>query len=204
MAALETLSPVTNDAASTIEISQPYIARFRVEGVAPFLFHRWSNEDVAIKGAAAKGSKTKKTDNIESYVFRADNGELAIPLENFRMACVTAAKFRQDPRSPRKSAMDLFKAGLAGVEELCCLGTDEWDYLDQRRVRVQSSAITRTRPAMKAGWSVSLGIIVLLPEYIGPQMLNETMQQAGRLQGVGDFRPTYGRFNVTSFEVQAA
>jgi hypothetical protein len=42
---------------------------------------------------------------------------------------------------------------------------------------------------------------VLLPEYISPSFLNETVQAAGRLVGVGDFRPTFGRFQVTKFKV---
>jgi hypothetical protein len=100
--------------------------------------------------------------------------------------------------------MDLFKAGVVVVDELCPLGTKDWDYLDARRVMVQRNGVTRTRPAMKAGWQVEVTFQVLLPEYIGPQMLNETIQAAGRLVGVGDFRPTYGRFAVVKFSVQQA
>ena len=42
---------------------------------------------------------------------------------------------------------------------------------------------------------------VLLPEYINPQMMNDTLQYAGRIVGVGDFRPSFGRFQVTAFDV---
>jgi hypothetical protein len=41
-----------------------------------------------------------------------------------------------------------------------------------------------------------------LPEYISPKDLNEVVAQAGRIVGVGDFRPTYGRFNIVKFEIQ--
>ena len=44
--------------------------------------------------------------------------------------------------------------------------------------------------------------MVNLPEYVSPSDLNEVIQSAGRLIGVGDFRPTYGRFQVVKFEVQ--
>jgi hypothetical protein len=33
------------------------------------------------KSAAAKGSRAKKTDNIETFVYRNDDGELCIPGE---------------------------------------------------------------------------------------------------------------------------
>jgi len=192
--------PVSNDAEITIREGQPFTALADVVGTSPFLFHRWSVEDVKAKGAAAKGSKAKKEDNLESYVYRY-GGKLAIPTEYFRMAIINAAKFRQDPRSPRKSAMDLFKAGIAGLEEYCSLNTEAWDYIDQRRVMIQRNGITRSRPAMNTGWKTSVMLQVLLPEYINPEMLNEVLQSAGRLIGVGDFRPTYGRFQVTGFSL---
>lgn len=195
------LAPVSNDGANEIKLGQPYTIIATVVGTAPILFHRWSVESVAEKAGAAKGSKAKKTDDVDSFVYRDSLGNLAIPSEYFRMAIINAAKFKQDPRSPRKSAMDLFKAGVSTVDDLCSLGTGKWDYLDQRRVGIQRSGVTRCRPAMHAGWSVEVMMQVLLPEYIDAALLNEALQSAGRLIGVGDFRPSYGRFQVTSFKV---
>jgi hypothetical protein len=197
----EVLANVSNDAAEDVAGSEPYIARVVIEGTAALLFHRWSNEAVAAKGAAAKGSRTKKTDNVESYVYRLENGNLGLPGEYLRGSLVNAARFRQDPRSPRKSAMDLFKAAVVPLTELADLGVKDWDYLDERRVLVQRSAITRSRPALKVGWKAEIELLVNLPEYVDSTMLLETLGAAGRLIGVGDFRPTYGRFAVIGFEV---
>jgi len=191
------LSEVSNDGASVI--SPPYVVQVRISGVAPFLFHRWSVEGVAARASAAKGSKAKKEDDIETYVYRDADNQLCIPSEYLRMAIIMAAKFKQDPRSPRKSAMDLFKAGIVCLDELCSLGTENWDYVDRRRVRIQQNGITRCRPAMYKGWNIDAQFQVLLPEYIDCSLFNETLQSAGRLVGVGDFRPTFGRFQVTSF-----
>jgi hypothetical protein len=107
----------------------------------------------------------------------------------------------QDPRSPRKSAMDLFKAAVIPLTQLASLGTKKWDYEDKRRVVIQRSGVNRTRPAMKVGWSVTNIFMISLPEYIGPAMLNEVIGMAGRLVGIGDNRPSFGRFNVTEFAV---
>ena len=48
-----------------------------------------------------------------------------------------ALAFRQDPRSPRKSAMDLFKAGAVCLTPLASLHVRDWDYEDRRRVMIQ-------------------------------------------------------------------
>lgn len=194
------LSAVSNDAQSTI--LEPYVAQTTLVGVTAFLFHRWSVDGVEAKSKAAKGSKSKKEDDLESYVYRNDKGHLAIPSEYLRMAVIGAAKFKQDPRSPRKSAMDLFKAGVTCIDELCDLGVRDWDYIDRRRVQIQRNAITRSRPALRLGWKINVRLQVLLPEYISPELLNETIQSAGRLIGLGDFRPTFGRYQVVKFELE--
>ena len=193
----------TNGAKPAIEISIPYIARVTIQGSADFLFHRWNCEAVAEKANAAKGSKAKKTDDIESYVYRLDDGNLAIPGEYLRMAIVTAAKFRQDPRSPRKSAMDLYKAAVIPLTQLADLGKSQWDYEHRCRAVIQRSAVNRVRPALKAGWAITVEMLVNLPEYISPDTLNETIQQAGRLIGIGDFRRIeahHRQRKITGFE----
>ena len=191
----------TNDAADQVALAQPYTARITIRGTAAILFHRWSNESVAAKAAAAKNSRAKKTDDLPSYIYRCDNGHLGLPGEYLRQSIIGAARFRQDPRSPRKSAMDLYKAGVVSLTELADLDVDEADYIDRRRVLIQRAAITRERPALRAGWEATVELMVLLPEYIDRSTLHEIITQAGRLIGVGDFRPTYGRFQVVQFEV---
>ncbi len=195
------INNASNDGLSTVEFSMPYVVNVKVEGSSAMLFHRWSVDGVEAKSKAAKGSKAKKSDDIESYIYRDEENNVCIPAEYFRQSIINAAKFKQDPRSPRKSAMDLFKAGITTMDDLCSLGTKNWQYIDRRRVRVQQSAITRERPAFRSGWACNFGIMVILPEYISASLLNEVLQSAGRLIGVADFRPTFGRFQVTGFEI---
>lgn len=200
-AVLKAVNEKTNGARSAIEASLPYLAQIEIQGSSDFLFHRWNCESIEEKAKAAKNSKAKKSDDIESYVWRNDAGDLCIPGEYVRQSIIHAAKYRQDPRSPRKSAMDLFKAGVVSLTQLATLGKIDWDYLDTRRVTIQRQGINRTRPAMKAGWKAEFELQVLTPEYIDQNFLYDVLAMAGRLVGVGDFRPTYGRFNIVSFEI---
>lgn len=193
----------TNGARVTISHGEPYAVSLTIRGSADLLFHRWNCEAVDAKAASAKGSKAKKTDDVESYVYRNEAGELCLPGEYLRQSIIHAAKFRQDPRSPRKSAMDLFKAALVIDPPMASLGVRDWDYLDTRRCVVQRNGINRTRPALRVGWEAAFTITVLLPEYVSPEVLHETTNTAGRLIGVGDFRPTYGRFQVSAFDARA-
>src|SRR5262245_11047382 len=206
---VDAIGSVTNDADVVIALNRPYTAQIDIEGVAALLCHRWSDDAVAAKASAAKGSAAKKTDDIESYVYRTPDGHVGLSgTQMFGAICGPqgAAKYRQDPRSPRKSALDLFRAGVAVLDDVTPLLRDgrlcsTWDYLDRRRVTVQRAGVTRVRPAFVVGWRATFTIQVALAAYISPQILNEVIVDAGRLCGVGDFRPTFGRFNVVRFEV---
>jgi hypothetical protein len=192
---------VTNGAKEDIATGMPYTVTATLVGTADLLFHRWNCEAVEEKAKAAKGSKAKKSDNIESYLYRNDDGDICLPGEYVRQAVISAAKFRQDPRSPRKSAADLFKAAIVSLTPLASLGIKAPDYEHKCRVMIQRNGITRVRPAIKAGWTATITLMVNLPEYVSPETLHDALSQAGKLIGVGDFRPTYGRFQVRKFEV---
>ena len=191
----------TNGAEPFIEMQRPYRVSVELEGVCPLLFHRWNNESVAAKARAKKGSDEKKTDDTESFMWHDEKGFVCLPGEYVRQSVIHASKYEQDPRSPRKSMMDLMKAALVSLTELASLGVRQPDFIDQRRVVIQRSAITRSRPAMRTGWRAKFVLMVNLPEYVPPQKLNHLIQQAGRIIGLADFRPSFGRFSVVKFEV---
>lgn len=194
------LVPVSNDAEPFISSNIPYAVRVTLEGTSPILFHAWSIEAVKEKAESAKNSETKKTDNLESYVYRCENGNLGIPGVNLCASIAQAAKFKQDPRSPRKSAFDLYKASVIPITPIADLGIPMWESVGRHRVVVQRNAITRSRPSMGTGWRATFEMLVLTPEYISPKDLNDRIQYAGKLCGLCDYRPTYGRFQVVNFE----
>jgi hypothetical protein len=195
---------VTNGGKEAINSELPYVANVSIRGSADVLFHRWNSESVESKGKAAKNSAAKKTDDVESYVYRDEKGMICMPGEYLRGAIIQASKFRQDPRSPRKSAMDLYKAAIVSLTPLASLGTKSWDYEDRRRVVIQRAGINRIRPAMRVGWTCDFRFLVTLPEYVNQDQLHEVVTLAGRIGGVGDFRPTYGRFSVVKYSVSDA
>ena len=192
------ISEPTNGAADIISLEEPYRVAFRIEGLAPILLHAWNAEAVDEKAAIAKGSKGKKSDNLETYVYRDSNDHICVKGISIARAIATMARFRQDPRSPRKSAHDLYTAGVVAEEPLLPFlpKTKTWQYTDKQRAVVQKNAINRTRPAMKAGWVIEGVLMVLLPEYISVADVNDLLVKAGRLGGLGDYRPSYGRFRV--------
>ena len=198
------ISPVSNGAKNLIEMSQPYRAKVALIGTAKMLMHCWNNEAIAEKAAAKKGSAQKKTDDLESYLLRDEEGFIVMPCLNFCAAIRTAGKSYQDPTSTRKSLHDRLKAIVVPEQESGRIngGVKTWDFVDQRRVVIQRAGITRSRPAFFEHWTLDFTIMVLEPEFLSETLLAELISNAGKFQGLGDFRPTFGRFRLNGLWVE--
>lgn len=195
--------PVSNDAQFHIDSEAPYIAQVRIRGSADYLFHRYSIEDVEAKQSSKKGSEARKTDNLEAYVWRhPETNNLCIPGNHLYGAMHYAAKRHKDPVSTRKSAQDLFKASVIVDPDMYDMGYAEWEYVHQCRAVVQRNAVPRSRPAARKGWEAEFNITCLQAELITPDFLYKVLRDAGMFQGMGDYRPTYGRFNVVGFNIK--
>lgn len=185
---------------------EPYAVDVSVVGVVPILFHRYDCEAVDQKSKAKKGSKEKKTDNVESYVYRDADGVICMPGINIKAGLCDAARRVQDPSSPRKSARDLFRAAIIVGPQLIQMRNHkgkpakEWDALDVRPVVVQRNRITRQRPMLQSGWSMKFEIEVIDPEYISEELLHEVVLRMVKYVGLGDFRPDFGRCRVDAFK----
>ena len=197
---------ISNGAQEQIELGFPYRLVVGLIGTSDLLFHAWNVASVAEKAASAKGSKAKKTDDVESYVYRDADGHLGIAGACLAASVAFSGKFMQDPRSPRKSAYDLCRAGVIALDAVAAFQplTKQWDYEDARRVTVQRNGITRIRPAMRAGWHAEFNLLITTPEYLPLPVIAHLLSQAGRLCGLCDFRPTFGRFAVERLEVLEA
>jgi hypothetical protein len=199
---------IENEVFDSMPSMRPLLIRIIIEGVSDAFFHRYNHIDVENKKAAKKGDIIKKTDNPEAFVWRDKDGYICLPGNYVKQSCVGAAKSKSDPRSPRKSAKDLFKAALIVNTNLARIvpagakgPVKQWDFLDTRPVVVQQSRVPRTRPVFAAGWRAEMEFTIVAPSLLPAKFFHEVLCDAGLLNGVGDNRPDFGRFQVLKFEV---
>jgi hypothetical protein len=96
-----------------------------------------------------------------------------------------------------------FKSGILIDQDFCLEYTgpkkleDMWadgNFTDIRPVQVQRNSIMRCRPIFNA-WSATF-VINYLPNIVNKDQIQEALESAGQVAGVGDYRPKYGRFLV--------
>lgn len=86
---------------------------------------------------------------------------------------------------------------IDGETQDCDIWVKDYDHIDYRPAKVQGRKVMRARPLIPAGWE-STHTFELLDDVIDGRDLTPVIERAGRLTGVGDWRPTYGRFEVTT------
>lgn len=189
-----------------------YTVDVKVRGVAPLLQHRYPMPDFATMG---KGSR-KQTGSVDyseewrQYMYVNSSGGIFQPATHFESSMIAAAVNFKIQGKRGKTFKDLFKACifvspdeiLFGIQQPEQLDTDADKelYLDLRPVVVNRARVVRVRPAFKAGWELEF-TIECIDDGINSDTLQDVLTLAGKSVGVGDYRPRFGRFSVSKFEV---
>lgn len=181
-----------------------------IEGIAPLLMHsaRLADPlDEATKALAKVTGKRKKTDDDHTEVSRLEFlGSLYvsqefgpfIPGQNLE-----AALFRGATRTKLGTALKSALLIPQNVNPLVYVGPrtpDElWkdpQFVHRASVKVGTSRVIRTRPVFPQ-WQVAFEG-ELDTEVVDPGAFESIVETAGRLVGLGDWRPRFGRFRVNS------
>ena len=83
-----------------------------------------------------------------------------------------------------------FKGDKLSVSELWESG----EFTDSRKVKIQKNSVIRCRPIFR-DWSLKISLNYL-PDIINEAQVQDILVIAGRLIGLSDYRPKYGRFEV--------
>lgn len=189
-----------------------YVVNVQVEGIAPLMQHRFPLPDFAdlSKGGKKKTGETDYSQEWREYLYADNEGNIYQPAVHFDGCLVKAAAGYKIQGGRGKTYKDLFKGNVfvspdmifhnVKVPETLDADADKPLYLDVRPVVIQRARVVRIRPCFKAGWKLDFSIEVL-DDQIPHNVLNEVLSLAGRTVGVGDFRPRFGRFMVTHFDV---
>ncbi len=183
-----------------------------IEGIAPLLMHsaRLADPmDDATKALAAVTGKRKKTDDDHVEVARLEHlGSLYIshefgpfiPGQN-----IEAALFRGATRQKLSTALKSALLVPQNVNPLIYRGPRDaqglWEdktFVHRSSVKVGTSRVIRTRPVFPS-WSVAFEG-ELDTEVVDKAAFASIADTTGRLVGLGDWRPRFGRFTVSKLE----
>lgn len=181
---------------------------FRCTGVAPLLMHNGALANPLnpkVKEMKEITSLRKKTDENHYELQRLEffaglyldaKKRLIIPSSNIEGALVEGAKKAKLGKT-FKAAVMVPEDALLDIDENLTpddLWARQEEFADVRSVLVNNSRVMRTRPIFRR-WAIEFSAEFEDSE-INADQLVKACQDAGRMVGLCDYRPKYGRFTV--------
>lgn len=174
----------------------------RIEGTAPLLMHSPAGLGGEKK---ARGVIPSPEEEAEGCLYTDGDGKIVVPARCIEGAIVKAGSAKTAPGQGKKTYKQFILAGVQVVPDEVPL-IYEGDYIiDKRRAVIMRQGIIRCRPRFDK-WALEFDIRVIDAYLLGngqDAQLKRVFEDAGSLVGLLDFRPRFGRFEVTKFEVKS-
>lgn len=182
---------------------------FRLTGISPLLMHNDRLADPLDEFAREMKkitSKKKKTDEDHEALARLEflgglyyRDGVYMPLRCIEATIRDAAKMTKRGKDVQRAitaiGIDEERARFiyAGPKDAEALFNQK--FYDRRTVRVQMARNMRTRPKFNTGWQVEFDL-AYDEEIFNEDTVIDVVDTAGRLVGLCDYRPRYGRFTA--------
>jgi hypothetical protein len=171
-----------------------------IVGMTPLIVNRFHEraQDEASSGVHSRGERPAPDEDAQERLYMNGHGPY-IPGENIRQSIIGAAGRHKIGR--RAATTDVAAGIYISPFELPIEG--EW-HTDSRAVVIKATGgrIVRHRP-MFDEWAIQFQL-QLDQDLVSEKLMQAVLTDAGRLVGLGDFRPAkkgpYGRFSIVNWE----
>jgi len=151
------------------------------------------------KSKVKKSSEHDPEEEAKDCLYLNDKGKICVPSMAILSAMRKAAVDHKKGGSGKKSLKDYVFSGLRVEPDMIELPNQKYD-VDIRPVVIMRSRIMRSRPLFKE-WGLSFQIENLDEQTWDNGTIRSVLEYAGKYQGLLDFRPLFGTFEVTSIKM---
>ena len=164
-----------------------------IQGVAPLLQNRIEEMETGVKKRGDNRDSPEKCKD-KLYTVGKVICQPGIHIESAMIRTSGDIKFKGN-----KSFKELFRGNVFVKPDYIKHKIQKWE-VHQSTVVIPSTKgrINRYRPCFRK-WELEF-VITVLDDRIKTDVLKLALDEAGRTQGLGDWRPRFGRFVVTKFQ----
>lgn len=181
------------------------VVNVEIKGTAPLLQHNIEGAEAQMlnKGKRKSSGVADDPEEWKGFLYKMNgNGKLGHPSSAFESAFVRAARdFKADKR---RTMAEIAKAALFCNETMIELvgktGPDRVNRSSVVNPNTRGRGF-RYRPEFDAGWVGRFSITLADPDLLPESKAHEIAEHAGRMIGIGNWRPKFGRFIITKWTV---
>jgi len=166
----------------------------KIVGTTPLLMH-------APTGVGAVKTTKKVTtydpeDEAKKGLYVNKEGKIFVPAMALLGCLREAGKQHKAPGRGKQSLKALIMSGIRIFPEEVIVSPQTWE-IDARTAVIQRQRIMRWRPRFDI-WELSFDLKILDEDTLSPSQIREVLSDAGKYNGLLDFRPFFGTFTVKS------
>lgn len=166
-----------------------------IKGIRPLLMHSTAAM-LLPKNSKVKSSEHDPVKEAEGCLYLNDEKKICVPSMAILSAMRKSAVNIKKAGAGKKTLKDFVFSGLQIDPELIVLPDQKYE-VDIRPVVIMRSRILRARPLFK-NWTLTFQVTINDEQTWDPGMVRGLLEEAGKFQGLLDFRPLFGTFEVVS------
>lgn len=177
-----------------------------IRGTAPLLQHNIEGAEAQMlhKGKRRTGGVANDENEWKNFLYKIDgNGKLGHPSAALESMFVKAARdFKADKRrTMADTAKATFFCNDTYIQLVGKTGPDRVNRCSVVNPNTRGRGF-RYRPEFDAGWVGRVAVTLADTELMPEDRAKEIMEHGGRVIGIGNWRPKFGRFMVTGWKVR--
>jgi hypothetical protein len=168
-----------------------------VKGTRPLLMHSAAGM-LKPKSNKIKSSEHDPVEEAKDCLYLNDAKKICVPSMAILSAMRKAATQLKKAGAGKKTLKDFVFSGLRISPDMIELPNQEYE-IDLRPVVVMRSRVMRSRPLFKE-WQLSFEVEIVDEQTWDAGMVRQVIEEAGKYNGLLDFRPLFGTFEVVSIK----
>lgn len=183
------------------ELTQDY--NVTIKGTVPLMHNRYPLNATDITKKEKKGKVFNAEESAKKCLYVNTKGEIYQPADHIEGALIKVGSSINIAGGGKKTYKDQMKTNILVMPTEIPFENGK-DYETDVRLAVIPATRGRVPVARPRwdDWSFNFTIRVMDKETLDADILKQLLETAGRTQGIGTYRPKFGRFEVTKFEAK--
>ena len=181
-----------------------YQIKATIEGICPVLFNGWTPSDLEALASGKTGGFHSAAEDEQKALERCPKNGHGYYIPSIHLKhCLVRGGQLANLKFGKRGITDYLKGGVFFEDGEALLGKETPDFIHKvpgRRPPKTGGACIITRPGFNTGWQ-SIFHLTVIDENLPTEHIKQAFEQGGLVNGVGSFRPDYGRFVVKNWEI---